>query len=197
MGRAVLLRNPDYIVVVCGSHDPAESDSVSAGRIRSVVRYLQQNGVALSRISEKDYQGVRPRRSGTNDPAAQRTVTFQYFSNAKTDVANVLNARLQPTAGTTTEPAVTVTDGLFVQGANPHLDATVPWKPGTTVLHPAGKAVAVTIVRVEPARPKTFAEARGAVINDYQTVLEKQWLAQLRQKYPVRINEEEMKKLVK
>lgn len=196
---AVLLRNPDYLVEVSGSHDPAERDSVSAGRIRSVVRYLQQNGVSLSRIAEKDYQGARP-GPVSKDPAVQRTVTFHYLSNAKTDVANVLNARLPSTstAGTTnSEPAVTVTDGLFAQGANPHLDAIALWKPGTTMLHPAGKSVAVTIVRVEPARLKTFAEARGAVINDYQAVLEKQWLAQLRQKYPVRINEEEMKKLVK
>jgi peptidyl-prolyl cis-trans isomerase SurA len=80
---------------------------------------------------------------------------------------------------------------------NSYLDGVDPWKPGTTILHPAGRAVALTIVRVEPARAKTFAEARGAVINDYQAVLEKQWLAQLRQKYPVKVNEEEIKKLAK
>ena len=198
--QAVLLRNPDYVVEVSGSHDPAETDSVSAGRIRSVVRYLQQNGVSLSRISEKDYQGARSGQSGTNDPAAQRTVTFQYFSNAKADVAKVLTAQYQQASGSSTptgDPAVTITEGLFAQGTNPYVDTIGAWKPGTTILHPAGKSVAVTIIRVETARLKTFAEARGAVINDYQAVLEKQWLAQLRQKYPVKVNEEEMKKLVK
>ena len=193
---AVLLRNPDYVVEVSGSHDPAERDSISAGRIRSVVRYLQQNGVSLSRISEKDYQGVRP---GIKDPTAQRTVTFQYFSNAKADVVRILNTPFQPKPGSspTDDAVLTITDGLFARGMNPHLDAIGSWQSGTTILHPAGRAVAVTIVRVEPARARTFAEARGAVINDYQAVLEKQWLAQLRQKYPVKINEAEMKKLVK
>ena len=205
---AVLLRNPEYVVEVSGSHDPAERDSVSAGRIRSVVSYLQQKGVSLSRIAEKDYQGARPSepsapvppvpRRDISDPAAQRTVTFQYFSNAKADVVNVLNTQFQPVAGATTSaPAVTITDGLFAQGMNPYLDAIGQWQPGTTILRPAGKVVAVTIVRIEPARPKTFAEARGAVINDYQAVLEKQWLARLRQKYPVNVNADEMKKLVK
>ena len=50
------------------------------------------------------------------------------------------------------------------------------------------------IDRIEPARAKTFAEARGTVINDYQAMLEKQWLAQLRQTYPVKVNEEEIQK---
>ncbi len=199
---AVLLRNPDYVVDVTGSHDPAERDSVSAGRIRSVVRYLQQSGVSLSRISEKDDQGTRPRGAGplTKD-AAQRVVTFSYFSNAKADVARVLSDQFGPAPAPGNvpvgEPAITISEGLFAQGMNPYLDAVGQWKPGTTRLNRAGKAVSVGIVRVEPARAKTFAEARGAVINDYQAVLEKQWLAQLRQQYPVKINEQEMKRLMK
>ncbi|GAB3641008.1 peptidylprolyl isomerase [Spirosoma arcticum] len=195
---SVLLRNPDYLVEVSSSHAPAEGDSVSAGRIRSVVRYLQQNGVSLSRIAEKDYQGARP-GPVSKDPAVQRTVTFQYFSNAKADAAKILSAQFQKESGNSSagDPAITVTEGLFANGMNPYLDAAGSWKPGTTVLHPAGKAVSVSISRIEPARPKTFAEARGAVINDYQAVLEKQWLAQLRQKYPVKVNEEEIRKLVK
>lgn len=40
----------------------------------------------------------------------------------------------------------------------------------------------------EPAQ-RSFEEARGLVINDYQTVLEKQWLDSLKKKYPVKVNE--------
>lgn len=196
---AVLTRNADYRLEVTGSHDTAENDSISAGRIRAVVGYLQQNGISLSRIAEKDYQGARPGESkaGAKDPSTQRTVTFQYFSTAKADVAKALSAQLQPATAQAADQAVTITEGLFARGANPYLDAVSQWQPGTTRQHPAGKAVSLTITRVEPARPKTFAEARGAVINDYQAVLEQQWLAQLRQKYPVKINEEEKRKLIK
>lgn len=36
---------------------------------------------------------------------------------------------------------------------------------------------------------RSFEDARGLVINDYQAVLEQQWLAGLKEKYPVKVNE--------
>ena len=186
----VMMHNPNYVVEVSGSHDPTERDSASAGRLRTVVTYLQQNGVTLSRIMEKDYQGTRP--GAVKD--AQRNVTFQYFSNAKEDVAKVINSKYQLPSG---EPMVTIIEGAFPKGANTYLDGVGTWKAGTTTVHRDDKAIAVMIDRIEPARAKTFAEARGNVINDYQTMLEKQWLAQLRQKYPVKVNDEEIRRLAK
>ena len=35
---------------------------------------------------------------------------------------------------------------------------------------------------------KTFEEAKGLVITDYQSVVEKNWILDLHQKYPVKIN---------
>ena len=40
-----------------------------------------------------------------------------------------------------------------------------------------------------PDQQRSFEEARGLVINDYQNVLEKKWLELLHKKYPVKINE--------
>jgi peptidyl-prolyl cis-trans isomerase SurA len=60
-----------------------------------------------------------------------------------------------------------------------------------------GKKAWVEISKVEPAHNKTFAEARGAVINDSQKQLETNWLNRLRQKFGVQVNEEELKKLAK
>ena len=44
---------------------------------------------------------------------------------------------------------------------------------------------------------RSFSEARGLVINDYQNVLERQWVNSLRNKYPVKINEVVFKEMVK
>ncbi|WP_345240119.1 peptidylprolyl isomerase [Nibrella saemangeumensis] len=184
-----MVRNPEYVIEVSGSREASEKDTVSAGRIRSVVSYLMSNGVSVLRIIEKDHGAFRPgSKAGAKDAADQRRITFQYFSTAKKDVEKVLNAK--------NANAVTITEGVFAEGTNPHLDS-VEWKPGTTILHPDNKSVLVIINRVEKPRLKTFDEARGAVINDYQAFLEKQWLAQLKQRFPVQINEDEMRKLIK
>ena len=46
------------------------------------------------------------------------------------------------------------------------------------------------IIRNYPtAEQRSFAEARGLVINDYQAELEKHWLAELKKKYPVVMNQ--------
>jgi peptidyl-prolyl cis-trans isomerase SurA len=47
------------------------------------------------------------------------------------------------------------------------------------------------------ASPRTYEEARGLVINDYQNELENQWIDELRKKYPVTVNETVFKSLTK
>jgi len=37
--------------------------------------------------------------------------------------------------------------------------------------------------------PRSFDDARGLVINDYQQVLEQKWIAELKKKYPVKVND--------
>ena len=43
--------------------------------------------------------------------------------------------------------------------------------------------------------PRSFNDARGFVINDYQTSLEEKWIAELKKKYPIVINEAVFKSL--
>ena len=44
---------------------------------------------------------------------------------------------------------------------------------------------------------RSFEEGKGLVINDYQTLLEDKWIADLKKKYPLKVNEAAIKKLVK
>jgi peptidyl-prolyl cis-trans isomerase SurA len=53
------------------------------------------------------------------------------------------------------------------------------------------------IFEVLPANDqRSFDEARGFVINDYQQVLEDKWLAGLKKKYPVKVNDVVWKQLL-
>jgi len=45
--------------------------------------------------------------------------------------------------------------------------------------------------------PRSFADAKGQVINDYQAELEKAWIAELKKKYPVTVNENVWSDIVK
>lgn len=74
----------------------------------------------------------------------------------------------------------------------PNLGKTIP-KPG--MLTPVSintndntASFAYIINVYSKPLPRTFAEAKGLVINDYQAVLEKQWNTELRKKYPIIID---------
>ncbi len=69
----------------------------------------------------------------------------------------------------------------------------------TPVTNDLRKGVA-TFYKVEkllPARQKELREARGYVIADYQDQLEKEWVAELRKRYPVKVNKKVLAKLLK
>ncbi len=44
---------------------------------------------------------------------------------------------------------------------------------------------------------RSFKDAKGFVINDYQAYLEEKWVAELKKKYPVKINQAVLKALPK
>lgn len=54
------------------------------------------------------------------------------------------------------------------------------------------------IIKLFPQRePRNFEDSRGYVINDYQQYLEDAWVAELRKKYPTRVNEAVFRSMVK
>ena len=44
---------------------------------------------------------------------------------------------------------------------------------------------------------KTFGDARGDVVSDFQDAIDKKWIAELKKKYPVKVNEEVLKSIAK
>ena len=61
-----------------------------------------------------------------------------------------------------------------------------------------GTAGFVHILKLHPANEqRTFEEARGLVINDYQNILEEKWIEELKKKYPVKVDEKGFQSLLK
>jgi peptidyl-prolyl cis-trans isomerase SurA len=89
--------------------------------------------------------------------------------------------------------AVMIREGYFVK-TDP-LFNKLKWQAGEQTGFDNNLFVWINVAKIEQPRPKTFAEARGGVINDYQKELEKQWLAKLQQKFPVKVNAQELEKI--
>ena len=67
----------------------------------------------------------------------------------------------------------------------------VKWKKGCSkILEYHGKFVFLDVHSILRPTRKTFEEARGQVIAEYQDELERQWVEQLKQQYPVIIDED-------
>ncbi|MGE4287100.1 MAG: peptidylprolyl isomerase [Salinivirgaceae bacterium] len=90
-----------------------------------------------------------------------------------------------------------ITNNLYEKGANEWVDA-VSWKPGIkTVVNADNKYILVYINRVVAPEPKELSDVRGLITADYQNFLEKEWLKELREKYPVSIHQEVFNAMVK
>ncbi len=73
----------------------------------------------------------------------------------------------------------------------------VPWTIGVHNVDVNETYYLVEIESLVPPGAKTFEEARAQVISDYQDVLERNWVAQLKQKYAVKINNKGKKAVIK
>ncbi len=88
----------------------------------------------------------------------------------------------------------TPTTGKFEQGDNQIVDLAFQFaKPSTKYLiveDPvvAGRFAVIQIHSFIPAVKKTLNEARGMIISDYQSYLEKLWLDELMQRYPIQVD---------
>ncbi len=90
---------------------------------------------------------------------------------------------------------VEIISGKFERGDNEHIDAA-RWKKGLgkNIEH-NGVFSFRYIRRILPPEYKKLEETRGLVLTDYQEFLDKEWIDELRNKYPVFINREVVSKI--
>lgn len=69
-------------------------------------------------------------------------------------------------------------------------------KSKTKICNIDGHSYVLYLVKNVPPMPKTLNECRGAVVSEYQNVLEKNWIESLRAKYQVKLNNDILKTLI-
>ncbi|MBH8559707.1 peptidylprolyl isomerase [Hymenobacter negativus] len=171
-------QDTSMLVTITGRVKKGEKASLANARADSAVRQLRRRGVAAGRIRK-----VVQAKPGTDNSAQ-----VALFSGSPVAIESELN-ELNPLS-------VQISQKVFQKGDNKVMDELMSKGPGTYNVQKDGRYYAVTIDRTLPAGPKTLAEARGQATSDYQTYLEKEWIAQMRAARPVKVNEAEVSKLV-
>lgn len=169
--------------------DAANMD-ITQKRADFILKYLTDRGIDANRIESKGMGGSQPLESNkTKEGRAKnnRAEIMMYSTSPK-----VLEASFNTNNALTLE----VTEGLFEKGDNASVDE-VKWEKGNYMLQKDGRVVMVTISEVLTPQQKELSECKGLVISDYQNHLEKEWVKELKAKYPVVIYEEEVQKLIK
>jgi peptidyl-prolyl cis-trans isomerase SurA len=83
-----------------------------------------------------------------------------------------------------------VEDKLYARGDNWMIDQ-VKWKTGASdIISEQDTKILIWINKIIESSPKNLDDIRGQVTADYQDNLEKEWIKVLREKYPVKINQD-------
>lgn len=84
--------------------------------------------------------------------------------------------------------SLVIKKGKFEKDAHPAL-SHVKWKKGRRDAEADGKHYLVVIRETLDAQPKALSEIRGPITSEYQNKLEQEWIEELKEKYPVTINQ--------
>lgn len=134
---------------------------------------------------KKDYKWDSPRFKGmayhTKDQADVKAVVESIKNVDFDDWAETLRKEFNDSIR-----RIQVVKGFFKEGDNALVDRDV-FKKDTTVAPVKGYPYCSTYGQLQ-AQPQTYKDVRDLVVNDYQTQLEKKWVATLRKRYPVSVD---------
>jgi len=164
---------------VAGHIRRGESPALARQRATAAINYLVKNGKVPRRILTV---ATAPATTADGD------TRFTLYSNATSALEASLNAQ--------NPLAVQIQQRTFQKGDNKVMDDYLTRPAGTYPTQRDGRYYAVVVSQTLPPGPKALSDARGQATSDYQTYLEKQWIEQLRQQYPVKVNEPEVNKLI-
>lgn len=145
---------------------------------------------AFFKANKKQYTWDEPRYKGwliyaKTDLAAKAAKQIVKGASDKAKVDSILNERVNLDSVT----YVKVEYGLWTAGKNAAVDV-YGFKDKTATYTASEEYPVVVVVGKVLKRPEEYNDDRGKIVTDYQDYLEKLWIASLREKYPVVINEE-------
>lgn len=124
-----------------------------------------------------------------NQEAADQLTKYLAKGTSNADILAKMNKKVTDNLEISTEE--------FEKGKDTEIEK-LGWEAGKTYTVKTDSSIRVLKVnRLLPPAPKPLNEVKGYVVADYQESLEKTWIADLRKKYPVSINEQVFQSMVK
>jgi peptidyl-prolyl cis-trans isomerase SurA len=186
-----LSRDKSNLIEISAGADYKEATGknadISKKRAVAIKNYLVSKGIDSTAILISD-MGKAAKRAVDKDRAKDRFASITLYSKSLKALERNFNEKAPLT--------LQVTEGIFQKTENEILNQ-VEWKADSFTVDKDNRVYYIIISKIDAPRQKTFEEARGLAISDYQQYLEEQWLAELKKKYPVAVNQVEVDKLVR
>ena len=144
---------------------------------------------AYFKANKKNYTWDEPRYKGYMIYAKDEKVAKAAKQIIKTANADSVMSYINQRINVDSVQYVKVEKGLWVAGKNAAVDK-YGFKNKTAEYTPSEEFPVVVPVGKVIKAPQEYTDVRSQVTTDYQDHLEKQWVATLREKYPVVVNEE-------
>lgn len=144
---------------------------------------------AYFKANKKNYTWDEPRYKGYMIYAKDEKVAKAAKQIIKTANADSVMSYINQRINVDSVQYVKVEKGLWVEGKNAAVDK-YGFKNKTAEYTPSEEFPIVVPVGKIIKAPQEYTDVRSQVTTDYQDHLEKQWVATLREKYPVVVNEE-------
>ena len=181
-----LKKNPEYLVKIEGYFVEGETKEMVDVRLREVMKYFTGFRIKPGRVILLN-RGLKEGKVNAPSKAGGMLTLSMYSTSPKA---------LEKKYNQEDALALQITEDWFEKGDKSPV-AEVEWKKGSYTIDFNGRKTYIIIHKVEEPRRKELNETKGLVISDYQNFLEAQWVEELKKKYPVKVMESELGKLIK
>ncbi|MFT5618529.1 MAG: peptidyl-prolyl cis-trans isomerase SurA [Arenicella sp.] len=183
----LLRRNKDYSVEIRGGFVEGETVAQNKMRLKAIKIYLTNSyKIEADRIKIID---LGKREGKVNKPSnAGGNADFIVLSTSPKALESKYNKK--------DALSLQTTEGWFEKGELASLK-NAKWEVGEQTMKDGDRFVFIQIKEIDKPRLKKLNETKGQVISDFQDYLEKLWIAELKKKFPVKVETEKFEDLIK
>ena len=178
---------PDFRYLVNEFHDGILLFDISEKRIWNRVQEDSAGLVKFYEDHKQNYPGKKSIEASIYILKAENGEKKLYSAyrkySKKPDTGNLLKNKFN----TSNDSLLLITEGTWFEGENPELDK-IQWTPGTIKSRINNYPAIIEIKKIIEPSPLPLEEIRGEIMTRYQEFLENEWIKQLKEKYPVKID---------